>query len=160
MIDTSGATRLTTPSLRGASPDAPRRAGRTIGWPVAADLAETLNHCQAVSFDYPSDRISIARCNSTRSDFSSCGPSTDESLAPTSNAAAQEYVVVPHHLTLPLPDGVSFDVGATIGITALTAHRYLTVREGGPAMVAIAKIVYTHCGVHVGSQIARHVDLG
>jgi NADPH2:quinone reductase len=49
---------------------------------------------------------------------------------------AQEYVVVPQHKVVPLPDGESFDVGASIGIPALTAHRALTAHDGGPARLA------------------------
>lgn len=32
-----------------------------------------------------------------------------------------------------LPDGVSFDVGASLGVPAMTAHRALTVSEQGPS---------------------------
>jgi NADPH2:quinone reductase len=35
-----------------------------------------------------------------------------------------------------LPDGVSFDVGASLGVPALTAHRALTAREGGPTRLS------------------------
>ena len=48
------------------------------------------------------------------------------------NGTAQEQVVVPENQAVPLPDGASFDVGASLGIPALTAHRCLTVAEGGP----------------------------
>src|SRR3954471_21076709 len=44
---------------------------------------------------------------------------------PTGTAA--EFTVVPAERTVPLPDGVSFDVGASLGVPALTAHRALTV---------------------------------
>jgi NADPH2:quinone reductase len=45
---------------------------------------------------------------------------------------AQEFVVVPERQAVRLPDGASFDLGASLGIPALTAHRCLTVSEGGP----------------------------
>lgn len=48
------------------------------------------------------------------------------------NGTAQEYLVVPERQAVRLPDGVSFDVGASLGIPALTAHRCLTVSEHGP----------------------------
>lgn len=48
------------------------------------------------------------------------------------NGTAQEHVVVPEDQAVPLPDGASFDVGASLGIPALTAHRCLTVADGGP----------------------------
>ncbi|MFJ3383341.1 MULTISPECIES: NADPH:quinone reductase [unclassified Curtobacterium] len=46
---------------------------------------------------------------------------------------AQEYTVVPVSRVVPLPDGVSFDVGASLGVPAMTAHRALTTHEEGPA---------------------------
>jgi NADPH:quinone reductase len=49
------------------------------------------------------------------------------------NGTAQEYVVLPTRQAALLDDGVSFDVGATLGIPALTAHRCLTVSSQGPA---------------------------
>jgi NADPH2:quinone reductase len=45
---------------------------------------------------------------------------------------AQEYVVLPERQAVPLPGSASFDLGASLGIPALTAHRCLTVLEGGP----------------------------
>jgi NADPH2:quinone reductase len=45
---------------------------------------------------------------------------------------AQELVVLPERQAVRLPDGASFDVGASLGIPALTAHRCLTVWEHGP----------------------------
>ena len=52
------------------------------------------------------------------------------------DGTAQELALLPEILVVPLPDGVSFDVGATLGIPALTAHRALTAREGGPDELA------------------------
>ncbi|WP_138444356.1 NADPH:quinone reductase [Sinomonas susongensis] len=49
---------------------------------------------------------------------------------------AQEFVVVPREKAVPLPDGESFDAGASVGIPALTAHRALTASEHGPAQLA------------------------
>jgi NADPH2:quinone reductase len=45
---------------------------------------------------------------------------------------AQEYVVVPSRQAVPLPGHASFDLGASLGIPALTAHRCLTVSDDGP----------------------------
>ncbi|MFD2469349.1 NADPH:quinone reductase [Amycolatopsis silviterrae] len=45
---------------------------------------------------------------------------------------AQEFVSVPAHHVVPLPDNASFDVGASLGIPALTAHRTLTTSARGP----------------------------
>jgi NADPH:quinone reductase len=52
------------------------------------------------------------------------------------DGTAQEYVVLPERQAVRLPDGVSFDVGASLGIPALTAHRCLTVSELGPTRLA------------------------
>ena len=52
------------------------------------------------------------------------------------DGTAQEYVVLPERQAVPLPDGASFDLGASLGIPALTAHRCLTVSAGGPAGLA------------------------
>jgi NADPH2:quinone reductase len=52
------------------------------------------------------------------------------------DGTAQEYVVLPERQAVRLPDGVSFDVGASLGIPALTAHRCLTVSEQGPRRLA------------------------
>jgi NADPH2:quinone reductase len=48
------------------------------------------------------------------------------------NGTAQNYVVLPARQAVPLGDGVSFDVGASLGIPALTAHICLTSSEFGP----------------------------
>jgi NADPH2:quinone reductase len=45
---------------------------------------------------------------------------------------AQEYTVVPAERAVPLPDEAPFDLGASLGVPAMTAHRALTVHEGGP----------------------------
>jgi NADPH:quinone reductase len=49
---------------------------------------------------------------------------------PTGTAA--EFTVVPAERAVPLPDDVGFDLGAALGVPALTAHRALTVTEDGP----------------------------
>ena len=55
-----------------------------------------------------------------------------ESAWQRADGTAQEYVVLPEHQAVPLADGVSFDIGASLGIPALTAHRCFTVSEQGP----------------------------
>ena len=49
---------------------------------------------------------------------------------PTGTAA--EFTAVPAERAVPLPDEAGFDVGASLGVPALTAHRALTVAEDGP----------------------------
>src|SRR3712207_8113024 len=43
------------------------------------------------------------------------------------SGTAQELVAIPGRQAVPLPDEASFDLGASLGIPALTAHRCLTV---------------------------------
>jgi NADPH2:quinone reductase len=45
---------------------------------------------------------------------------------------AQDHAVVPVRHVVLLPDAASFDLGASLGIPFLTAHRCLTVTEDGP----------------------------
>ncbi|WIB27585.1 NADPH:quinone reductase [Curtobacterium sp. MCSS17_015] len=49
---------------------------------------------------------------------------------------AQEFTAVPAARVVPLPEGVSFDVGASLGVPAMTAHRALTVHEDGPTRLS------------------------
>jgi NADPH:quinone reductase len=53
-------------------------------------------------------------------------------LRPT-GGTAQEYAVVPAGHVVLLPDVASFDLGASLGVPFLTAHRCLTVTEDGPS---------------------------
>jgi NADPH:quinone reductase len=48
------------------------------------------------------------------------------------SGTAQEYTVVPAERAFPLPAAADFELGASIGIPAVTAHRALTVAEVGP----------------------------
>lgn len=45
---------------------------------------------------------------------------------------AQEFTVVPAERVFPLPAAADFELGASIGVPAVTAHRALTVAEDGP----------------------------
>jgi NADPH2:quinone reductase len=49
---------------------------------------------------------------------------------------AAEYTVVPADQVVRLPDAASYDVGASLGVPAMTAHRCLTVHEDGPDRLA------------------------
>lgn len=49
---------------------------------------------------------------------------------------AQEFTVLPVNRVYPLPQAASFDLGATLGVPAMTAHRALTVAEDGPSRLA------------------------
>jgi NADPH2:quinone reductase len=52
------------------------------------------------------------------------------------DGTAQELIAIPSMQAVPLPPDASFDLGASLGIPALTAHRCLTVGEGAPARLA------------------------
>ncbi|MFI1920065.1 NADPH:quinone reductase [Nocardia sp. NPDC020380] len=76
---------------------------------------------------------------------------------------AAEFTVVPAGQAVPLPDEAGFDVGAALGVPALTAHRALTVAEDGPSRLrpgALAgKVVLAVGGAgavgHAVIQLAR-----
>ncbi|MCU1478335.1 MAG: NADPH:quinone reductase [Subtercola sp.] len=72
---------------------------------------------------------------------------------------ATEFVVLPATLVNPLPDGVSFDVGASLGIPALTAHRALTARETGPAKLAPGSLAGQHVLVAGGAGAVGHAAI-
>lgn len=46
---------------------------------------------------------------------------------------AAEQTVQPVDRVVPLPDGADFDLGASVGVPAVTAHRALTASESGPS---------------------------
>jgi NADPH2:quinone reductase len=76
---------------------------------------------------------------------------------------AQEYTNVPAGRVVRLPQGTSFDIGASLGVPAMTAHRALTVSEDGPERLypgALAgKVVLVAGGAgavgHAAIQLAR-----
>lgn len=76
---------------------------------------------------------------------------------------AQQYTVLPVERVIPLPDGVSFDIGASLGVPAVTAHRALTVAEDGPSRLAPGalegRVVLVSGGAgavgHAAIQLAR-----
>ncbi|HEY4279271.1 MAG TPA: NADPH:quinone reductase [Conexibacter sp.] len=53
-----------------------------------------------------------------------------------SGGTAQESTVLQAERVAKLPDNASFDVGASLGVPALTAHRALTVGQDGPTRLA------------------------
>jgi len=52
------------------------------------------------------------------------------------DGTAQEYIVLPVRQTVPLPDNASLELGASVPIPAITAHRALTANDGGPDRIA------------------------
>lgn len=67
------------------------------------------------------------------------------------SGTAAEYAVVPDSNAVPLPDNISFEIGASLGIPALTAHRCLfadgdirgrrVLVHGGAGVVGMAAIL-------------------
>ena len=49
---------------------------------------------------------------------------------------AQEFTVLPANRAVKLPEGIGFDVAASLGVPAMTAHRALTVHEEGPSRLS------------------------
>lgn len=76
---------------------------------------------------------------------------------------AQEHTVVPASRVVPLPEGIGFDVGASLGVPAMTAHRALTVHDAGPARLSpgalAGRVVLVAGGAgavgHAAIQLAR-----
>jgi NADPH:quinone reductase len=52
------------------------------------------------------------------------------------DGTAQQYLTLPSRQAVPLPDHASFELGASLGIPALTAHRALTLAADGPERLA------------------------
>ncbi len=69
---------------------------------------------------------------------------------------AQELTVLPAERVVPLPEGASFDVGASLGVPAVTAHRALTVAEDGPARLAPGALAGTTVLVAGGAGAVGH----
>jgi NADPH2:quinone reductase len=59
------------------------------------------------------------------------------------NGTAQEYVVLPRRQVVRLPGAAGYDLGADLGIPALTAHRTLTLAPGGPDRLAAGALAGT-----------------
>jgi len=68
---------------------------------------------------------------------------------------AAEWTVVPARQAVPLPDGVSFELGASLGVPAMTAHRCLFA--DGP-IVGKTVLVAGGAGAvgHYAIELARH----
>ncbi len=76
---------------------------------------------------------------------------------------AQEFTVLPVERVHALPDTASFDLGASLGVPAITAHRALTVSQDGPsrlspgALAGMTVLVAGGAGAvgHAAIQLAR-----
>ena len=56
------------------------------------------------------------------------------------HGTAAELTVQPAGRVVPLPEDASFDLGASLGVPAVTAHRALTAAEGGPTRLGPAAL--------------------
>jgi NADPH:quinone reductase len=76
------------------------------------------------------------------------------------HGTAQDYALVPERQVVTLPDVASFDLGASLGIPFLTAHRCLTVGEDGPRRLGPGALQGRHVLVAGGAgavgNAARH----
>ncbi len=79
---------------------------------------------------------------------------------------AAEFTVVPASQAVPLPDGIGFDVGACLGVPALTAHRCLfadgpatgraVLVQGGAGAVGLAAVLLARwAGARVLATVSR-----
>jgi NADPH2:quinone reductase len=75
------------------------------------------------------------------------------------DGTAQELAIIPEGQVVKLPPGASFDIGATVGIPALTAHRALTAREGGPSRLAPRVLTGTTVFVAGGAGAVSHAAI-
>ncbi len=73
---------------------------------------------------------------------------------------ATEWLVLPAILAVPLPDGVDFDLGATLGIPAMTAHRCLFADgpiDGQTVLVAGGAGAVGHAAIELARRAGAHV---
>ena len=75
------------------------------------------------------------------------------------NGTAQEAVVLPSRQAVALPDGISFDAGASLGIPALTAHLCLTAGDGGPRDLAPGALAGRTVLVAGGAGAVGHASI-
>jgi NADPH2:quinone reductase len=79
---------------------------------------------------------------------------------------AAEYTIIPAHQAVPLPESIGFDVGACLGVPAMTAHRCLfadgavtgqwVLVQGGAGAVGTAAILLAKwAGAHVIATVSR-----
>ncbi|MFB4262499.1 hypothetical protein [Nonomuraea sp. GTA35] len=69
---------------------------------------------------------------------------------PTGTAA--EFTVVPAERAVPLPEEAGFDLGAALGVPALTAHRALTVADDGPRRLRPGALAARWCSPRAGPE--------
>jgi NADPH:quinone reductase len=76
-----------------------------------------------------------------------------------STGTAQQYAVVPARHVVLLPDTASFDVGASLGIPALTAYRTLTTSDLGPRRLSPGALAGSTVLVQGGAGAVGHAAI-
>lgn len=72
---------------------------------------------------------------------------------------AQEVTIVPAGRAVRLPDATGFDLGAALGVPAMTAHRALTVHEFGPARLSPGALANRIVLVQGGAGAVGHAAI-
>lgn len=75
------------------------------------------------------------------------------------DGTAQEFVCLPARQAVALPEAASFDLGASLGIPALTAHRCLTVHDAVPARLAPGAMAGVNVLVTGGAGAVGHAAI-
>jgi NADPH:quinone reductase len=75
------------------------------------------------------------------------------------NGTAQELLTIPSFQAVALPEGASFDLGASIPIPAMTAHRCLTVGADGPTALGPGTLAGHHVLVAGGAGAVGHAAI-
>ncbi len=72
---------------------------------------------------------------------------------------AQDFTIVPATRAVRLPDGIGFDVAASLGVPAMTAHRALTVHEFGPERLSSGALDHRVVLVQGGAGAVGHAAI-
>ena len=72
---------------------------------------------------------------------------------------AQEFTILPADRAVKLPGGIGFDVAASLGVPAMTAHRALTVHEFGPSRLAPGALAGRMVLVQGGAGAVGHAAI-
>ncbi|MGO2519437.1 MAG: NADPH:quinone reductase [Microbacterium sp.] len=72
---------------------------------------------------------------------------------------AQEFTVLPQTRVVRMPDGVGFDIAASLGVPAMTAHRALTVHEHGPSRLTAGSLAGRVVLVQGGAGAVGHAAI-
>lgn len=72
---------------------------------------------------------------------------------------AQDFTIVPASRAVRLPEGIGFDVAASLGVPAMTAHRALTVHEFGPSRLSPGALADRTVLVQGGAGAVGHAAI-